>query len=174
MEIHFQTTDHVVAVEKVAEQHIRTKYCKCNSFRVISHIIILAKIAITHSKVGQTSPNPKNIEEQKNSLGLVIYQKCITVVVSEKLRDTRTHARTHAHGANYDLPPASRAGDNDVMPKADIGKSKNNMATHTSNISLVTISANYFSFCFCKMLQFISMCMYLIFRKINLFHWMLV
>ena len=23
-----------------------------------------------------------------------------------------THARTHAHGANYDLPPASRAGDN--------------------------------------------------------------
>ena len=23
----------------------------------------------------------------------------------------RTHARTHAHGANYDLPPASRAGD---------------------------------------------------------------
>ena len=32
MEIHFQTTDHVVAVEKVAEQHIETKYCKCNSF----------------------------------------------------------------------------------------------------------------------------------------------
>ena len=89
MEIHFQTTDHVVAVEKVAEQHIRTRYCKCNSFRVISHIIILAKIAITHSKVGQIkscaySPNPKNIEEQKNSLGLVIYQKCVTVVVSEK------------------------------------------------------------------------------------------
>ena len=24
----------------------------------------------------------------------------------------RMHARTHAHGANYDLPPASRAGDN--------------------------------------------------------------
>ena len=84
MEIHFQTTDHVVAVEKVAEQHIRTKYCKCNSFRVISHIIILAKIAITHSKVGQSSPNPKNIEEQKNSLGLVIYQKCV-----------RMHVHTH-------------------------------------------------------------------------------
>ena len=62
MEIHFQTTDHVVAVEKVVEQHIRTKYCKCNSFRVISHIIILAKSTITHSKVGQSSPNPKNIE----------------------------------------------------------------------------------------------------------------
>ena len=57
MEIHFQTTDHVVAVEKVAEQHIR-KYSKCNS-----------KSAITHSKVGQSSQNPKNIEEHKNSLG---------------------------------------------------------------------------------------------------------
>ena len=34
-EIHFQTTDHVGAVEKVAEQHIGTTYSKCNSFRVI-------------------------------------------------------------------------------------------------------------------------------------------
>ena len=34
MEIHFQTTDHVVAVEKVAEQHIPTKYSKCNSLRL--------------------------------------------------------------------------------------------------------------------------------------------
>ena len=67
------------------------------------------------SKVGQSSPNPKNTEEQKNSLGQLIYQKCVTVVVQRKLRDTRTHARTHArthtHGANYNLPPASRAGD---------------------------------------------------------------
>ena len=60
MEIHFQTTDHVVAVEKVAEQHIATKYCKCNSLRVICHIITctLGKSAITHSKVGQSSPIP--------------------------------------------------------------------------------------------------------------------
>ena len=57
MEIHFQTTDHV-AVEKVAEQHIATKYSKCNSLRVISHIIILGKSAITHSKVGQSSLIP--------------------------------------------------------------------------------------------------------------------
>ena len=56
MEIHFQTTDHVVAVEKVAEQHIRTKY---SNLRVISHLIILGKSAITHSKVGQSSPNPQ-------------------------------------------------------------------------------------------------------------------
>ena len=48
MEIHFHTTDHVVAVEKVAEQHIATKYSKCNSLTVISHIITLGKSAITH------------------------------------------------------------------------------------------------------------------------------
>ena len=32
-------------------------------------LIILGKSAITHSKVSQSSPNPKNIEERKNSLG---------------------------------------------------------------------------------------------------------
>ena len=26
----------------------------------------------------------------------------------------RTHPRTHTHGANYNLPPASRAGDKNV------------------------------------------------------------
>ena len=57
MEIHFRTADHVVAVEKIAEQHMGTKYCKCNSLTDISHIIILGKSAITHSKVGQSSPN---------------------------------------------------------------------------------------------------------------------
>ena len=86
MEIHFQTTDHVVAVEKEAEQHITTKYSKCNSLRIISHVTILGKSAIT-----QSSPNPKNIEERKNALGQVIYQKCVTVVVSEKTARTRTY-----------------------------------------------------------------------------------
>ena len=47
MEIHFQTTDPIVAVEKVVEQHIGTKYCKCNySVEVISHIIILGKVLL--------------------------------------------------------------------------------------------------------------------------------
>ena len=46
MEIHFQITDHVVAVEKVVEQHIGTKYYKCNSLEVISHIIILGKVLL--------------------------------------------------------------------------------------------------------------------------------
>ena len=117
MEIHFQTTDHVVAVEKVAEQHIRTKYCKCNSFRVISHIIILAKIAITHSKVGQSSPNPKNIEEQKKFIRTCDLPKMCNCssfrenCATHARTHAPTHARTHAHGANYNLPPASRAGD---------------------------------------------------------------
>ena len=81
-----------MAVEKVAEQHIARKYFKCNSLRVISHIITLGKSASTHSKVGKISPNQKNFEERKNSLGQVIYQICVTVVVSEK---TVTHARMH-------------------------------------------------------------------------------
>ena len=71
-------------MEKVAEQHIATKYSACNSLRVLSHIITLGKSAITHLKVRQSSPNQKNFEERKSSLGQVIYQKCVTVVVSEK------------------------------------------------------------------------------------------
>ena len=49
MEIHFQTTDHVVAVEIVAEQHIGTKLCSCNTFEDISHLLIMViiKVAIT-------------------------------------------------------------------------------------------------------------------------------
>ena len=39
MEIHFQITDHVVAVEKVAE-HIGTKLCSRNTFEDISHLLI--------------------------------------------------------------------------------------------------------------------------------------
>ena len=99
MEIHFQTTDHVVAVENVAEQHIGTKYSKCDSLRVISHIIILGKSAITHSKVGQSSPptptppppppptppTPPHPPKKKilKSLKIHFYQT-VTVVVSEK------------------------------------------------------------------------------------------
>ena len=49
MEIHFQTSDHVVAVEIVAEQHIGTKLCSCNTFEDISHLLIMLiiKVAIT-------------------------------------------------------------------------------------------------------------------------------
>ena len=49
MEIHFQTSDHVVAVEIVAEQHIGTKLCSCNTFEDINHLLIMViiKVAIT-------------------------------------------------------------------------------------------------------------------------------
>ena len=44
IEIHFQTTGHVVAVEKVAEQHIGTKLCSCNTCEGISHLLIMVII----------------------------------------------------------------------------------------------------------------------------------
>ena len=49
MEIHFQTSGHVVAVEIVAEQHIGTKLCSCNTFEDIRHLLIMViiKVAIT-------------------------------------------------------------------------------------------------------------------------------
>ena len=47
MEIHFQTSDHVVAVEIVAEQHIGTKLCSCNTFEDISHLLIMVIIKVT-------------------------------------------------------------------------------------------------------------------------------
>ena len=53
MQVHLQTTDHVVAVEKVAEQHIATKLCSYNTLEDISHLLIIViikinKVAITH------------------------------------------------------------------------------------------------------------------------------
>ena len=49
MEIQFQTSDHVVAVEIVAKQHIGTKLCSCNTSEDISHLLItvIIKAAIT-------------------------------------------------------------------------------------------------------------------------------
>ena len=40
MEIHFQTSDHVVAVEIVAEQHIGTKLCSCNMLHILDTILV--------------------------------------------------------------------------------------------------------------------------------------
>ena len=44
MEIHLQTTDHLVAVEKVAKQHIGTQLCSCNTFEDTSHLLIMVII----------------------------------------------------------------------------------------------------------------------------------
>ena len=86
MEIHFQTADHVVAVEKIAEQHIGTKYCKRNSLTDISHIIILGKSVITHSKVGQSSPNlfPLSIGYSCTTLWV---KNSVEIALSYGLRD---------------------------------------------------------------------------------------
>ena len=46
MEIHFQTTDHVVAVEKVAEQHIGTKYSKFENFNYLNVAFISYKLTM--------------------------------------------------------------------------------------------------------------------------------
>ena len=46
MEIDFQISDHVVAVEIVAEQHIGTKLCSCNTFEDIIHLLIMVIIEV--------------------------------------------------------------------------------------------------------------------------------
>ena len=46
MEKHFHNTDHVVAVEKVPEQHIETKYSKRNCLRVHQTPKILKSVKI--------------------------------------------------------------------------------------------------------------------------------
>ena len=74
-----RSTYHLVGKEKVAEQHILTKYCKCNSFKVRSHLLKLAKSAIAH-----LSLDLKTFEQHKNPLGQAIYQKCVNAVVLEK------------------------------------------------------------------------------------------
>ena len=43
-----QTMSHLIAKDKVAEQHIGGKACKCNSFGVMNPLLKVAKIAITH------------------------------------------------------------------------------------------------------------------------------
>ena len=56
MEIHFQTSDHVVAVEIVAEQHIGTKLCSCNTFEDISHLLIMVIIKVAFYSVNTSYP----------------------------------------------------------------------------------------------------------------------
>ena len=46
METHFQSTDHVVAVEKVAEQHIATKYSKFVNLNYLNVAFISYKLTM--------------------------------------------------------------------------------------------------------------------------------
>ena len=43
-----QTMHHLIAKDKVVEQHILRKSSNCNSFGVMSSLLEVAKIAITH------------------------------------------------------------------------------------------------------------------------------
>ena len=47
-----QTMYHLIAKDKVAEQHIWRKSYNCNSFWVMSPLLQVAKIAITHLSLG--------------------------------------------------------------------------------------------------------------------------
>ena len=54
----------------------------------------------------------------------------------------RTHARTHAHGANYNLPPASRAGDNKREGPAQVNEKKWDEVLKLGGTSLVMALGN--------------------------------
>ena len=47
--IHLQTTDHIEAMEKVAEQAISRKYSKCKSILVKTDLLNVAKIPKTRT-----------------------------------------------------------------------------------------------------------------------------
>ena len=81
MEIHFQTTDHVVAVEIVAEQHIGTKLCSCNTFEDISHLLIIRQKFITHSKVGQVACSTSLLSSQRDVIASFSLSKPIRPLV---------------------------------------------------------------------------------------------
>ena len=45
-----QTMHHLITKDKASEQHILQKHSKCNSFRVISHLLRVAKMVIAMLK----------------------------------------------------------------------------------------------------------------------------
>ena len=51
MEIDFQTSAHVLAMEKVAEQHILTKCSKSKTFQVISDLISIQNLKIVFAQL---------------------------------------------------------------------------------------------------------------------------
>ena len=66
IEIDTQVTHHVVAMEKVAEQHILTKCSKCNTFQVIIDLVhdfinfnALKIILKIHKKTLASESSPK-------------------------------------------------------------------------------------------------------------------
>ena len=75
---------HLIAKDKVAQQHISRRNCNCNTFTVMSPLLKVAKIAITHLSLGLSPQNPPKFQGRENSLGQLIDKKSVAVVVLEK------------------------------------------------------------------------------------------
>ena len=63
---------HVIAKDKVPQQHISSRNCKCNTFAVMSHLLKVAEIAITDLSLGLRQQNPKTFQGRENSLRQLI------------------------------------------------------------------------------------------------------
>ena len=63
-----QTMYHLIAKDKVAEQHICRKSSNCNTLGVMRALLKVAKIAITHLSVGLSLQNQKKFQGYENSL----------------------------------------------------------------------------------------------------------
>ena len=50
---------YLIAKDKVAEQQISRKNSNCNTFRVLSPLLKVAKITITHLSLGLSPQNQK-------------------------------------------------------------------------------------------------------------------
>ena len=86
-----QTKYHLLAKDKVAEQHIWKKNPSCNS---LSPLLKVDKIDITRLSLGLSPQNQQNFQGCENSLGQLIDKKSLAVVVLEKSA-WHTHAHTH-------------------------------------------------------------------------------
>ena len=75
---------HLTAKDKVAEQHISRKNSNSNTFCVMSPLLKVAKITITHLSLGLSPQNPQKFQGHENSLGQLIYKKSVAAAVLEK------------------------------------------------------------------------------------------
>ena len=71
-EIDFHLTHLIVAIEKVAEYHILTKYSECNSFQVISDLV-LNFMNLMHKNL------KKDLKIIKKDPGLIVAQRNLLV-----------------------------------------------------------------------------------------------
>ena len=80
---------HVVGKKKVVEQHTFTKYCKCNSFRVVNHLLQLGKSAFYCIKTYLHNPN-KYLRDLPFGQG---HRKCVSPFFSTE----STHVDPSGH-----------------------------------------------------------------------------